>query len=95
MDCSIPLPVREYELELQRLKPDDEVQETEENYFNIYPKIYTAGHGYLVVPINNQFIGIAKKIVDYGYTGKLAIYLEEDCEAWEFINKIKENFKIS
>ena len=78
-----------YQKELQRLKPDDEVQ----HYGNYdrtkgYSFIGTAGHGYLVVPKSDKNASIAKSICDYGYEGKLAYYLEEDCEVGEFLSAI-------
>jgi len=76
-----------YQKELQRLKPEDEVQGTED--FKGYEFIGTAGHGYLVVPKEDKNYSIAQKIISYGYKGDLAVYLEEDCEAGEFLTAIK------
>jgi len=42
------------------------------------------------VPKEDQFYNVAKSIVEYGFKGDLAIYLEEDCEIDEFINKINQ-----
>ncbi len=50
--------------------------------------IHTRGHGYLVVPKGHLGYGIAKEIVDYGYQGRLAVYLEEDCEVPEFFAQL-------
>lgn len=82
--------MNEYQLELQKLKPDDEIQSIEMK--KGYQFINTAGHGYLAVPKSDKHYAIAKKIVSYGYKGKLAIYLEEDCEAGEFIKAIEKKF---
>lgn len=77
-----------YEKELQELKAYDEVQGTEKCKFSGYPFIYTAGHGYLAIPKDSKHYVSACKIVQYGFRGKLAVYLEEDCEAPEFINNL-------
>jgi putative N-acetylmannosamine-6-phosphate epimerase len=77
----------DFEKELQRLRPDDEIQYTQSDKYG-YDFIGTASHGYLVVPKNDPNFNIAKKICSYSYKGKLAIYLEEDCEAPEFLKKI-------
>jgi hypothetical protein len=78
-----------YQKELQRLRPDDEIQSMEADPRDLgYYFIMTAGHGYLVVPRADRFYKIAQKIVSYGYTGALAIYLEEDSEAGEFIKAV-------
>lgn len=76
-----------YEKELQILRGDEDGKYTTEQHRG-YPFIDTCGHGYLVVPKGDPNLGIAKKICSYGYKGKLAIYLEEDCEAPEFLKKI-------
>lgn len=80
-----------YEQELQRLKSWDEVQYT--TRVKGYDFITTAGHGYLVVPKGNAYYWLASKIVSYGFKGRQAIYLEEDCEASEFLNKVYETVK--
>lgn len=83
-----------FEKELQTFR-DDEVQgikKVEVGDF-IYNFIPTSGHGYLVVPKGDKYYSLAKKIAGYGYSGKLAVYLEEDCEAPEFINTVKERSK--
>ena len=51
--------------------------------------IGTAGHGYLVVPKESAMAHIADKICNCGFKGKLAFYLEEDCEYIEFAEAIK------
>ena len=79
-----------HEKELSYIRPADEMQGQERIAGTNYDFITTAGHGYLVVPNDDINYGIAKKIVSYGYTGKLAIYLEEDCETGEFLEKIKK-----
>ena len=77
-----------YQSELQRLKPDDEVQMIEKDQLG-YNFIYTAGHGYLCVPRADRFYKVAQRIREYGYQGTLAVYLEEDCEVPEFFKKVK------
>jgi len=75
--------------ELQVLKPWDKVQSINEyGALKGYNKIYTSGHGYLVVPINDKNAKLAKSICEYGFVGQKAIYLEEDCELGEFLNQI-------
>jgi len=76
-----------YERELQALKSWDEVQFTQKCERSGYPFITTAGHGYLAIPRDDargQSI-VSKMTVEYGFKGKLATYLEEDCEAPEFV----------
>lgn len=75
-----------YEQELQDLKSWDEVQFTEQ--VKGYNFITTAGHGYLVVPKNDPKYRIASNICKYGFKGRKAVYLEEDCEASEFLQKV-------
>lgn len=80
--------MNKYQKELQKLKPWDEVQE----YRAIgrgYYKIGTAGHGYMVVPKTDIYASIASKICDYGFTGELAYYLEEDSEQSAFMRMLK------
>ena len=80
-----------YEKELQTFR-DDQVQRTQKIEVGdfIYNFIPTSGHGYLVVPKDDKFYSVAKKIAGYGYSGKLAVYLEEDGEAPKFISIVKE-----
>jgi len=85
--------MNEYQKELQHLKSDDEVQMVEKTKEG-YDFIYTAGHGYLCVPCNDRFYLVALSICQYGYIGQLAVYLEEDCEAPEFIRRLKQAGKI-
>jgi hypothetical protein len=75
-----------YEVELQMLKDWDEVQFTT-NYKG-FDFIETAGHGYLVVPKNHPKYKTACKISEYGFKGSKAVYLEEDNEAKQFLQKI-------
>jgi hypothetical protein len=79
-----------YEKELQTFR-HDQVQRTKkvevgEGY--IYDFIPTSGHGYLVVPTGDKYHAIAKKIAGYGYIGKHALYLEEDCEYRQFEDEV-------
>jgi len=67
-----------YEKELQELKPHDEIQGTEICRRTNYPFIYTAGHGYLAIPLNDLNSAEARNICMYGFKCKLTIYLEED-----------------
>ena len=77
-----------FEKEFQALKPWDEVQCSKQIGLG-YTFIITAGHGYLVVPKNDLFASIAENILaGGGFIGKLAYYLEEDCEATEFKDAI-------
>lgn len=80
-----------YERELQLLKTHDEVQCTKSCTYNPkYNFIITAGHGYLIVPADDENFEFARGIAEYGYRGNLAIYLEEDCEAGQFLTQIKK-----
>jgi hypothetical protein len=74
-----------YQEELQMLKPYDEVQEQNPTKYG-YDFIGTCSHGYLVVPRDDK--NVKKAIVHYGFKGKHALYLEEDCEAGSFLKKI-------
>lgn len=75
-----------YEQELQELKPWDKVQGTEIDERTGFNFIYTAGHGYLVIPVSAGAPAYEKalELCSYGFKGTFAIYLEEDCEAPEF-----------
>lgn len=74
-----------YQKELQSLKTWDEIQEMTPTKYG-YDFITTAGHGYLVVPKEDKYFKLAK--ANYGFKGKHAVYLEEDCEAGDFLKKI-------
>lgn len=75
-----------FETELQTLKDWDMVQFTEQ--VAGYSFIATAGHGYLVVTKADPNYKLAEKICSYGFKGELAVYLEEDCEANDFLKKV-------
>ena len=80
-----------YQHELQQLKPDDIVYEPKLSEYKMdlgYFFMPTASHGYLIVPKNDSWAGLAGKMCKFGYTGKLAYYLEEDLEAPEFLTMI-------
>lgn len=78
-----------YEKELQQLRPHDTIQATvKETQDKGYSFIMTASHGYLVVPRNDPRVSLAYKLCQYGYKGLQALYLEEDCEAPEFLSRI-------
>jgi len=78
-----------YERELQDLKPHDEVQGTQViDTTKGYAFITTAGHGYLVVPVEDKNAYIASAICQFGFVGALAYYLEEDKEAGQFLQSI-------
>jgi hypothetical protein len=81
--------MNKYMQEFNRLKPYDKCQ-----YSAViepgYEFITTAGHGYLVVPMDDKNIDKAIKAdTGYGFIGKLARYLEEDCEVSNFINLLE------
>ena len=86
--------MNKYQKELQKMRPEDEIQDyylpnyTDGDSNKGYYKIETGGHGYLVVDKKDKNYKIAEKIVAYGYTGKHAIYLEEDCELSDFLKAI-------
>lgn len=61
-----------------------------------YDFFSTASHGYLVIPKDDKNYFIASKIVtEYGYNGDYAIYLEEDCEASNFLKAIESEDKLN
>jgi len=79
--------------ELQLLKPNDAAQSTSEmkDYQGRqWDFITTAGHGYLVVPKTSMYYNLACKIVEYGFKGSFAVYLEEDCEIGEFFGRLPQ-----
>ena len=79
-----------YENELQQLKPYDEVQYTSKDKTTGLDFIGTAGHGYLVVPRDGSEQAVkAFNICKYGFKGMRAVYLEEDCEYFDFLKAIK------
>ena len=85
---------RAYALELARLRPQDEVQHvtpagSEPTVGGTY-FITTASHGYLAVPASHPWSREARTICSYGYQGRRATYLEEDCEAPAFIRRVTE-----
>ncbi len=75
--------MNKYMKDLQSIKEWDEVQSIK-LVGRGYNFITTSGHGYLVVPKNDIYAAKAKAICKYGFVGKLAYYLEEDCEYREF-----------
>jgi hypothetical protein len=77
-----------YERELMGFRPDDEIHCSGVCEYSGRSFISTAGHGYLVVPNHDEGFMIAAMMVEYGYRGKLAVYLEEDCEAPKFLEAI-------
>lgn len=82
--------MNKYQVELESFRDGDIIQgydlETQDKGYHFIP---TAAHGYLVVPREDKNAGLAKNICKYGYVGKHAFYLEEDCEVLEFLEKIK------
>lgn len=100
--------MNKYQKELQQLKTWDEVQfcqlythtfnsegiYPESNY--TYPRITTAGHGYMVIDrseITPEFDKILGDICQYGFVGKLAYYMEEDCEEPQTLDAIHNQYK--
>lgn len=80
--------MNKYEQELAALKPHDGINHTRQYKETPYQFIDTYGHGYLIVPKSDPHAALAESICEYGYKGNLAFYLEEDCELYEFLNKI-------
>ena len=84
--------MNKYQKELATFRFGDEIQD-----YSFDPKdegyafIPTAGHGYLVVPVEDRYYEDARKIASFGYQGDHAVYLEEDCEAGEFLEKVRNN----
>jgi hypothetical protein len=81
-----------YSLEFKNLKPSDSIQYIDTIVFNFrnYDFIATASHGYMVIPSDDKYYNIAEKCSKYSYRGKLAIYLEEDCDMTYFMRKVSE-----
>lgn len=82
-------PIR-YRSELAELRPHDEMQRIEPATVPGTYRITTAAHGYLVVPLTHTWNREARYLCAYGYQGRLATYLEEDCEAPAFIRRVSE-----
>ena len=72
-----------YEKELSALKPHDGINGTSKR--KGYDFISTYGHGYLVVPKESYCFQNAIGLCQYGFVGKKAVYLEEDCEMPQFL----------
>lgn len=77
-----------YEQKLQSFRPQDEIQQTVDIDDHGYKFILTASHGYLIIPPTDKYAANALHFCKYGYIGKSAIYLEEDCEVPRFLNFI-------
>ena len=83
-----PASSQEFAKELAKLRPHDAPDHTEE--IQGFTFLATPGHGFLVVPKDSPHASAAKEVCQgYGHIGKLAYYLEEDCQAGEFLEKIK------
>lgn len=85
--------MNKYTREFSTLKPHDPAQFTEELSGGAYEFIVTAGHGYLIVPKGDEYATLASSIKEasaYSYEGELAWYLEEDCDASQFLKRRKE-----
>ena len=80
--------MNKYQKEFSQLKNYDPIQFSETTKEG-YEVITTSGHGYLVVPKEDNNASLADKICEYGFKGNLAYYLEEDCEAPDFLNAIR------
>lgn len=61
--------------------------------------IETPSHGFLIVPASSLYYNLAKKIQKadgYGYyMPSIAVFLEEDCQAGEFKNKLPKGEPIT
>lgn len=78
-----------YEKDLQLLRPEDEMQGEEKDKATGYPFITTASHGFLVVPVEDKEYPKAVAIGQGYRSSNLAIYLEEDCEYFDFLKAIQ------
>lgn len=72
-----------YEKELAALKPWDGINGTHD--VKGFDFIDTYGHGYLVVPKNHPRYKEAEGLCKHGFSGDMAVYLEEDCELPAFL----------
>ena len=85
--------MNKYQKDLQALRPHDEIQNIEQYTRDgrTWDFISTASHGFLIVPVTNLYYQLAVKVQNrscYGYRSPLAIYLEEDCQAVEFLDAL-------
>jgi len=72
--------------ELQNLKTWDTVDYTNfPQSYKGYPKINTYGHGYLAIYKTDKNAHIVENNNLATFTGDLAYYLEEDCDATKFL----------
>ena len=84
--------MNKYQNELKKFRPLDDIQD----YYTTkqdkgYYFIPTASHGFLVVPTSDKNYVKALEIKgkdSYGYQGSQAIYLEEDCQALDFLKQV-------
>ena len=60
------------------------------DYFDYknYKKITIEGESYLVIPKEDKNYNLAVSMCDFGYIGKLAVYLEIEYSAIKFLNSI-------
>lgn len=84
--------MNKYQKELLSFRDGDEIQGYDRDPRDLgYAFIPTASHGYLVVPVEDPYYEDARRIAGFGYQGDYAVYLEEDCERGEFLEKVKNN----
>ena len=76
-----------YAQELETLKPHDPVQFSSMTKYGL-EFITTAGHGYMVVPQEHEYYPQALRLCEYGFSGDIAVYLEEDCEVPKFLSEV-------
>lgn len=80
-------PLDAYAREFRALKPNDDIIAIQPlSFINHHYFITTASHGYLIVDKDDaNHTNALKSISEYSYIGNLAVYLEEDCDASEFL----------
>ncbi len=74
--------------ELMYLRPHDPVKRIMPGTVPGTYRIVTAGHGYTAVPFTHTWEREARAVCSYGYTGKLAVYLDADYEAPSFADRV-------
>jgi len=77
-----------YEKELKKLKEKENIPNIDYFDYKGYEKITIEGKSYLVIPNDDKNYNLALDICNFGYIGKLAVYLEIEYNAIKFLNSI-------
>jgi hypothetical protein len=79
---------KQYAFELAYLRPHDAIQQVQAGTIPGTYRIVTAGHAYVAVPLTHTWEREARAVCSYGYTGKLAVYLDATYEAPAFADRV-------